>query len=111
LILSQKGRGFDISLPWSCRPSALAGILTGNTKSRVPNFSKPSVSPCTEGLLRTEVLKMPKTINKICNDYSKENPLCVLCEKVFIQIKEARLVRCTWLPKKINVKLAQQKLF
>lgn len=46
-----------------------------------------------------------------CNDYSKKNNACKLCASVFNNCSGARLVRCNWVPKKINIKLAQQNLF
>jgi hypothetical protein len=51
-------------------------------------------------------------INSICSDFSENRHECILCRRVLSLCRKSRLVRCTWLPKrKINVKLAQQKLF
>jgi hypothetical protein len=46
-----------------------------------------------------------------CRDFDDSRHVCLLCRKIFIKCSQARLVRCNWIPKKINVKLAQQKLF
>lgn len=46
-----------------------------------------------------------------CSDYSEKNNTCKLCASVFRECSYARLVRCTSVPKRINVKLSQQKLF
>lgn len=55
---------------------------------------------------------MGNIVDKFCNDFLKENPSCRLCRKVFQNVPKANLIKCNWLPKrKINVKLAQQKLF
>lgn len=47
-----------------------------------------------------------------CRDFDDSRPACLLCRKVFVKCPQARLVRCNWIPKKkINLEMAQQKLF
>lgn len=47
----------------------------------------------------------------VCNDYDSSRHACLLCKRIFTKCINARLVRCNWVPKKINVKISQQKLF
>lgn len=54
---------------------------------------------------------MGQKASDYCSDFIKKRSACVLCALVMRDLPNARLIRCNWVPKKINVKLAQQNLF